>query len=365
MNKIFSTFLLSFKSVFRNLKSSAIVFVLPVVFMSVFGLAFGGENNVRFSLGIYQLDKSEFELSRIFQELSDEDNNIELTISDYNDRESLKKDVEIGNQSIGVLLLDNVQSSPEFEILLPQNNAASQVNSSIVLDTINRAFFAKDNININVINPSKENMTGFDFLAPGLIIYGLIILIPSIAQSFSQINEKNYIFRYTFSKISALEIILGNVLFYFIIGIVQAIILYYVAIMFGYQTTGNLGLAILPILLTLFFVIAVGLLISAVVSKSEAATNLGTIISIILGFFSGSFISGIGNILEFDILGRNVQFNDFLPTKWGTVAVDKILKDDLALIDIQTELWILSFLGLIVLALSIWIYANRQLKYQS
>jgi len=364
MNKIIATFVFSFKNVFRNLKSSAIIFVLPVVFMAIFGLAFGGESDVSFQLGIYQPNQSEFNLKQIFQEVTDDSENLEITTQSYDDLEKLKTDVEKDVVSVGLSLPNSLASGSEFEILLPQNDTSSQVYSSIVLDIIEQGVFQKENINRTVINPDKEDLSGFDILAPGLIIYGLIILIPSIAQSFSQINEKNYVFRYAFSKISAIEIILGNVLFYFVLGLVQAIILYYVATLFGYQALGNLGLAIIPILLTLFFVIAVGLLIGGMFKKSEPATNVGTIINIILGFFSGAFISGIGNILEFEILGQTLQFNDFLPTKWGTVAVEKILTDNLALTDIQTELWILAISGIITLSLSAWIYANRQLKYQ-
>ena len=297
MNKIFDTFLLSFKSVFRNLKSSAIIFILPVVFMAIFGLAFGGETNIRFELGIYQPDQSEFKLQEIFQEASDTSENLEIKIKNYDDLKELKGDVEKNLISIGVSLPNSLSSGAEFELLLQQNDTSSQINSSVIVDIINQTIFQGQNINRTITNPDKESLSVFDLLAPGLIVYGLIMLIPSIAQSFSQISENKYIFRYAFSKISAMEIILGNVLFYFCLGLIQAIILYNIALLFGYQASGSLALAVVPILLTLFFVIAVGLLIGGMFKKSESATNIGTIINIILGFFSGAFISGIGNIL--------------------------------------------------------------------
>ncbi len=364
MSTILATFLLSFKSTFRNLKSSGIIFILPIVFMAIFGIAFGGDSNISFNLGIYQPDNSQFNLQEIFTEVSNQSDSLEINTKTYQSLDSLRNDVKTSAISIGLSLPETLESGGEFEILLSQNDVSSQIYSSIVLDIIDQTVFEGRPISRTVINPEKQDLNGFDLLAPGLIIYGLIVLIPSIAQNFSQISEKNYVFRYSFAKVSALEIILGNVLFYFLLGTIQAIILYYTALAFGYQAIGNIWLAIVPILLTLFFVIAVGLVLGGLFKKSEPATNMGSIINIILGFFSGAFISGIGNILEFELFGRTLQFNDILPTKWGTVAVEKILTDNLDLVSIQLELLILAVSGILTLILGIFVYANRQLKYQ-
>jgi ABC-2 type transport system permease protein len=363
MSPIFATFLLSFKAVFRNLKSSAIIFILPIVFLAIFGLAFGGNNNVKFSLGIYQPDQNEFQLTQIFKEVSDNNKNIKITVKQYNEIDQLKNAVEKKQIDIGLSLPKSISNNGEFEVLLSQNDASSQINSFIILDIIDQAIFKQKPISKTIINSDKASLTRFDLLAPGLIIYGLIILIPSIARSFSQISEKNYVFRYSFSKISAVEIILGNVLFYFFLGVIQTILLYYTATLLGYHAIGNIFVAIVPALLTLFFVIALGLIIGSLFKKSEAATNTGTIINIILGFFSGAFIAGIGSLWEFKLFGATLQFNDIFPTKWGTVAMEKILTNNLGLADIQKELGILAISGIITLSLGIWIYASRQLKY--
>ncbi len=363
MSAIFATFILSFKTLFRNLKSTAIIFVLPIVFMAIFGLAFGGENKVKFNLGIYQEEIS-FSLSEIFKEIDNKNENIQINIQNYNNLSDLKKDLNENKIDLGLYLDKKLENGGQFEIFLAKNNPSTQINSSIVIDILNQVFFEQSSIKKTIINNNDNNFNSFNFLAPGLIVYGLIILIPSIiAQSFSQIGEKKYIFRYSFAKISAIEIILGNILFYFLLGIIQTIILYYTATLFGYQATGNVFIALVPIFLTLFFVISIGLIIGSLFSKSESATNIGTIVNIILGFFSGSFIANVGSLLEFKFLSLNLQFNDILPTKWGTVVVDKILTNNLNLVDIQDELLILAISGIISLFLSITIYSKKQLKF--
>jgi hypothetical protein len=109
-------------------------------------------------------------------------------------------------------------------------------------------------------------------------------------------------------------------------------------------------------------VISLGLFLGSLFDKSSGAANLGSIVSTVLGFFSGAFIAGIGKLWEFDLLGQKMQFNDLFPTKWGTEALTKILTDNRNLGDITKELTILGVSGVITLALAIWFYADRHLK---
>lgn len=363
MNQIIATFIYSYRSVIRNWKSNIIMLVLPIVFMGIFGIAFGGEQDVSFEMGLYQPDTTEFSLEEIFNSASDDSDSLDIIVTAYDDLDVLNKSIKDGQITIGLALEESLSQGGEFEILLDQNDAGSQIRRSIITDVLEASFFGGKPITMEIVNPDKQDLTGFDFLAPGLIVYGLIILIPGVAQRFTELSEKKYVFRYSYSKIKSYHIILGNVLFYFAFGIVQAIILYYTATLFGYQAIGNLWIALVPVFTTLFFVIAAGLLIGSFYKQAEGATNLGTIISIILGFFSGAFISDIGNVLEFDAFGQKWQFNDLFPTKWGTEAVEKILTNNLSLVDITTELAITLISGIILLGLGIVTYSQRQLKF--
>jgi len=56
MEKVLAIAIYNYKSLFRNIKSSAIMFVLPVIFIAVFGLAFGGSSFESFSIGLVKND---------------------------------------------------------------------------------------------------------------------------------------------------------------------------------------------------------------------------------------------------------------------------------------------------------------------
>lgn len=169
----------------------------------------------------------------------------------------------------------------------------------------------------------------------------------------------------TFHVFPSVAVNRESVVYYLVLSIIQVVLLYATATIFGYKATGSVLYALAPSLLSALFVIGVGLLIGAFAKKSDAAANVGTIVSIIFGFFSGSFITGIGKVLEFTVAGKTVQFNDLLPTKWGTVAIEKILTQNLTLADIKTELLILGFSGAFLLILGVFVYQKKQLSVQS
>lgn len=255
---------------------------------------------------------------------------------------------------------DNTQS---INLILKESSQDSQLYAGIVKDLIYSSTLPNESLaQTEVINENTNARSVFYFIAPGLIIYGLLILIPGIAESFSKITDKNYIFRFANSRAKSWHIIFGTVLYYLLISLIQLLILYFTAIAFGYNANGNILFAIPAALLTGLFVIGVGLLIGGFVKKSEAATNLGVIISIIFGFFSGSFIAGIGNVLKFDLFENTILLTDSLPSKWGTDAVKKILSNNLGLSDITKELLIIGISSLIIILIGIYIYQKRQLR---
>lgn len=344
------------------------MFILPVVFMAIFGIAFGGSgNNLKFTLGIYKSQDQQIlaiDLEKPFQEASKDSKKLQISSKKYDNLEILRSDVKNKNIDMGLSVLFNQNKQmPEYEIIIPDNSLSSTLNKSVVTQVLTSfSFQGNSPFTTTVADGKKSDLSGFDLLAPGLIIYGLIILIPGIAHYFASIREKNYIFRYSVSRIKSWELILGGVLYYLFLGVIQVFILYATALCFGYKATGNVLLAVVPALLSLLFVIAVGIAISSFSDKTDSASNSGTIISIIFGFFSGSFITGIGSILEFNLLGKNFQFNDFLPTKWGTVAIEKILTNNKGLGDITIEMLILACSGAIILVFAIWLYSQKQLK---
>ncbi len=354
----------------RNLKSSGIMFIIPVVFMGVFAVAFGGDNqSVQMKIGIF-VESSAKSVAPDFEgtlkQIDEESENLNFQISTFSSATELEKSLRDGQIGIAMQVTTANEGVP-FEIKIQGKESSMDyiVAKSVLVDIVNQVIYADKIISTEVLQQGGASESVFNQLVPGLIVYGVLILIPGIAQGFAAITEKKYIQRLAYSKAKARHIIAGSILYYMLLGAVQVVFLYGTATIFGYRSTGNPLLAIIPGLLTVVFVIGLGLLIGSYVKKTDAATNIGTILSIILGFFSGSFISGIGSVLEFNFLGRLWQINDIIPSKWSTVAMEKILADNLGLADIAGELAILSVSGFIFIVLGILIYYKRQLSVES
>jgi ABC-type multidrug transport system permease subunit len=345
------------------------MFILPIVFMGVFAIAFGGSSNlITLKTGIYidkELPSSLPNFADILKKVDDESDSLKISTSNYSDVNKLKDDIKSGTINTGLVISksSNPQIPFEINIIGKENNLEFQQNKGILNEIMYSVIYDSSSsvIKSEVLNNGTISKSPFNFLAPGLIIYGLLILIPGIAQSFAVITEKNYIFRFANSKAKSVHIILGTVIYYLIVTIVQVLILYLTAVAFGYKASGNIFAAFVPAFLTGLFVIGVGLLIGSFVKKTDAATNIGTIVSIIFGFFSGSFIYGIGSVLEFNLFGRTIQFNDLLPSKWGTTAIEKILSQNLGLQDIGFELAVLAISGIAFIGIGILVYQKRQL----
>lgn len=368
MFTVWAVFLHTFKANFRNLKSSGIMFALPLVFMGIFGLAFGGESAVEIPVGVVQGERESLDVGALLEESVAGTDNLNITSTLVADETELRERIEAEEFEIG-LLIETPNANPQtfaYELIVPDGNTTALVNRAVLTELLTAIRFGEAaNIPVSIVNPEQDNLSGFDYLAPGLMVYGLIILIPGIGSDFTRIVEKNQIFRYAGSRVKAGEIILGNTLFYLLVGVIQTVILYFTARAFGYQAVGSVTLTIVPALLVLLFVVAVGLLIGAFFRKTESATNVGTILSIILGFFSGSFIQGIGTLWEFDLFGRSTQFNELLPTTWGTSAFEQLLTRGRTLADVQLELAVLFVSGLVTILIGTFVYARQQLQFRA
>jgi ABC-2 type transport system permease protein len=367
--KILQIALYNFKSLARNLKSAGIMFILPIVFMGIFAVAFGSGGDTRLAIGLVEADVSYYEqYEEVITELRSGDGEGEsegdegslvFGVEVFSDQESAE---EFVTERDGILYV--VPTEDGVEVYGEQTGVEYSAAASI-LQSVTAQFFQADTsyFQEQALDAQSQDFEVFTFLVPGLIVYGILILIPGIAQNFTDITEKRYIFRYFTSRASAIDIIGGSLIYQLVLALIQVVILYLTATMFGFEAEGNLLLALLVAVPTGVFVVGLGLLIGAFVRRTEAATNIGTIVSIILGFFSGSFIYGISRILEFEIFGQKLAFNDILPTKHATDALTEILIDAKGFSAITDELLIISISAILVLLLGVISYNKTQLSH--
>jgi len=129
-------------------------------------------------------------------------------------------------------------------------------------------------------------------VVPGLIVYAVIFLIMTIAQSFSSEKQEGLLKRLNTTPMTSAEFMGSQIITNMLISIVQVAIVFTLAYFLGFRPDSGIGGILLALPVTAIFALSsVGLgLITATVSKTpEAATGI-SFVFILPQMFFGTFI---------------------------------------------------------------------------
>jgi ABC-2 type transport system permease protein len=349
---------------FRDYKSSAIVVLMPLVMIAIFGFIFKSDTStMQFNVGYVSDNSAQFQtLVNLVKDLKNTDQRITLfVLTPYADAETARQSIVINKNTLvfkwdepqGITLIGDNRN--------PYFGAASGIITKVAGDffQIKESIIKHESVNADV----KSKLTAFDLLVPGLMVYGLLILIPHTAGLMTEIREKGYLLRFYLSKTTSFDIILGYSLSQMALAILQTVLLFYAAQAFGFKPIGSLLDAALIAIPANLFIIGVGLLIGSFVRGTNNAANVGTIVSVILGFMSGSFIVGIETVTRIgEIGGRMISFNQIFASTFATQALSQVLLYGKSLKDLGFELTALTISSVIVLAAGVYFFNKLQLK---
>jgi ABC-2 type transport system permease protein len=189
----------------------------------------------------------------------------------------------------------------------------------------------------------ETKITQIDFLAPGIIVFGLLIMIPTSARIMTRDKEKGYLARLLTTPTHPWEFIIGYTLCLLLIAIAQIIFFVFFGWLFGMDIVGNLALAFLVFVLTALASIGIGMVVAALSKSENQAEPLTWIVAMPLAVLSGvwfsitfmpKYIQTIANLFPFAhaveaaraILLRGaglaaVQSDIIFITAWATGAI--------------------------------------------
>ncbi|GAH34516.1 unnamed protein product, partial [marine sediment metagenome] len=145
-------------------------------------------------------------------------------------------------------------------------------------------------INANPIHIETE-ITFFDYMGPGIIIFGLLILIPTSARIMVSDKEKGFLSRLLTTPARPLDFISGYSLCLVVIAIIQIIIFIAAARGFGMDIVGSLWLAFLIFLLTGLCSIGIGMVVASLTKSENQAEPLCWLFAMPLATLSGVWFS--------------------------------------------------------------------------
>ncbi|MBU2565452.1 MAG: ABC transporter permease, partial [Candidatus Thermoplasmatota archaeon] len=87
--------------------------------------------------------------------------------------------------------------------------------------------------------PGTESFTVFDYQAPGIIVFALLMMVPAVAGSLARESEKGTLERLKLSKMKSFDLLFGTLIPWSLVASVQVIILFLVALLMGFHWQGG------------------------------------------------------------------------------------------------------------------------------
>lgn len=390
--KIWDLFTKNMKEILRDRRNLFFILLFPVIFMLVFGVAFGGSSftDSTVNLGILNLDEG-VNGAYYSNDLIESLDNLNLS----ND-ESLFKITTLDSRSQGEELLQSDTISAILVIPEDYSNSVASLsnpesndiptNITLVGDPTSTSYAIASNVISNVLSQYSNNLqqasTGqayrsigvvsdsiegtssfslFDYIAPGLIVFAILMNVTSVASQIAEENEDGLLRRLKLSKMKSRDYILANLCAWLFMGAIQVVILFGVALLLGFKWQGgtdSLVLAVAIGIATTIVSVALSLIIVSITKTANQAGSLATIISVPLSFICGSFFP----LPEFVIgtfNGRSVQIYEILPWNQAITAFRQVLTYGQPLKAVLPNIICIVVMGVVLLVISIKLFNNK------
>ena len=183
-------------------------------------------------------------------------------------------------------------------------------------------------------------------VVPGLIVYAVIFLIMTIAQSFSSERQEGLLKRLNTTPMTSAEFMGSQIITHMLISVVQVIVVITLAYFLGFRPQSGIeGILLALPVVAIFALSSVGLgLITATISKTpEAATGISFIFILPMMFF-GTFIP---------ITSTTQQIASFIPSYYLVDALKLIFEGDWMNTNILLDLAVISIFSILVVLFGI------------
>lgn len=210
-----------------------------------------------------------------------------------------------------------------------------------------------------------QSFSLFDYLVPGLIVFGVLLQVSIIATSLTREVQTGTLNRLKLSKMRSFDLLLGTFISWLLITIIQVLVLIIVAIALGYKWQGgisSLWLAIVIGIIAGMASISLALLIAAFVTNERQAGSLSAMIAVPMAFLAGAFMplpkEAIG---QFN--GRTYQVYDILPWTHAISALRSVLTYGSGLDgDVIFEVRFLIILASILFVVGVVVFSRVRLR---
>ncbi len=423
--KFISIAVKDFKELVRDRRGLFFILLFPIFFMMIFGFAFGGmgEGNTPHNIAIVNYDQGAINstngenvnygnnLITTLQDANYENSSVKLfnitTTTDSQAKDLLRQrtvDAELiiptnFSNSVAALMNNTIQSSTGQAS--PVNTSTSNSTSTVIIsgDTGFMGFGVAQGILVgvfgqyqdNVVNTVKNQIAGtpgaeptkfidtkvqsipgtasftqFDFLAPGMIVFAILLLATTVAAILTREVESGTLLRLKMSKMSSFDLLFGGLIPWSLVAGAQVVILLAVAIILGLHWQGSFYSIILAIFIGIIggvASIALAMIIASFVKNDRQAANLGTLIVVPTSFLTGAFFQLPQVFINF--LGHSFQVYDLLPWTHTLIALRAVLIFGSGWNSVSYEVGMSALLTLILFIIGVFLFSRTRLRAEN
>jgi ABC-2 type transport system permease protein len=206
------------------------------------------------------------------------------------------------------------------------------------------------------------SFTQFDFLAPGMMVFAILLLATTVAAILTREVESGTLLRLKISKMRSFDLLFGGLIPWSLVAGAQVVILLAVAIILGLHWQGSFYSILLAIIIGIIAGIAsisLAMIIAAFAKNDRQAANLGTLIVVPTSFITGAFFPLPAEYIN--VLGHSFQIYEILPWTHTLTALRSVLVYGYGWNSVAYDVIISAVLTLILFVIGVFLFSKTRL----
>jgi ABC-2 type transport system permease protein len=203
--------------------------------------------------------------------------------------------------------------------------------------------------------------TELDLYAPGMIVMGLLLIIPQTAMLVAREIRWNTLRRLRLTRLRTWDLLAGVSLAQMVIALLQVVLVFFAALAMGFHNQGSLATAIAVGMVISFSAIGLGLVVACFVENDSQAANVGATIAMVLVFISGSF-GQFPPLTLFNLAGHQIDAFDIFPSTHGFLALQQVLSYGAGWREIAFRVLLTVLLSLLCFAAGVATFRRKKMR---
>ncbi|MBN1659717.1 MAG: ABC transporter permease [Anaerolineae bacterium] len=209
--------------------------------------------------------------------------------------------------------------------------------------------------------PGTGTMSDFDFGVAGMIVFSVMLVSVSTAETLVRENVGGTLRRLRLATVSSADLLLGVTAAQMLVAALTVPVTFAAAMVCGFEPNGSLLVAVAIALLVSLSAVGVGLITACFARTDGEAANLAATLGVLMVLLSGAMFPMPEAPLA-TVAGRTLQVYDLVPPAHAAEALRRVLILGDGAGDVVFELVAMTMLSLVVLAAGVILYQRMQMR---